>query len=145
MRESLLDTDILSELVRGQNPHVSAQARGCEAAHGKLATSAITVMEIVKGYQRVARKRELGEFLLLLSSLQILPFDHDEAEVAGRIYGDLERTGRTIGRADPMIAAVAIVRGVVLVTGNTEHYQNIVDLGYALELDNWRMPASSGG
>ena len=44
-----------------------------------------------------------------------------------------------------MIAAVAIVRGVVLVTGNTEHYQNIVDLGYALELDNWRMPASSGG
>ncbi|MCU0657685.1 MAG: PIN domain-containing protein [Polyangiaceae bacterium] len=142
MRERLLDTDILSEILRGQNPHVSARARAYEAAHSHLATSAITVMEIVKGYQRAARKRELGEFLLLLPSLRLLPFDHDEAEVAGRIYGDLERTGRTIGRADPMIASVAIVRSVVLVTGNTAHYQNIIDLGYELELENWRVPAS---
>lgn len=56
--------------------------------------------------------------------------------------GDLERTGRTIGRADLMIASVAIVRSVVLVTGNTAHYQNIIDLGYELELENWRIPAS---
>jgi predicted nucleic acid-binding protein len=145
VRERLLDTDIFSEILRGQNLHVRTRARGYETAHSRLLTSAITVMEIVKGYQRVARKRELDEFLLLLPSLRILPFDHDEAEVAGRIYGDLERTGRTIGRADPMIASVAIVRGAVLVTGNTEHYQNIIELGYSLDLENWRVPAPPGG
>ena len=53
----------------------------------------------------------------------------DEAVVAGRIYGDLERTGQPIGRADPMIAGVAMVHGVVLATGNVEHYQRIRALG----------------
>ena len=47
------------------------------------------------------------------------------AELAGRITGDLDRTGQPIGRADPMIAAIAIVNGLELVAGNTAHYQRI--------------------
>ena len=37
-----------------------------------------------------------------------------------------------------MIAAVAIVNGLKLVTGNTTHYQRIQQLGYRLNLANWR-------
>ena len=40
--------------------------------------------------------------------------------------------------ADPMIAAVAIVHGLELVTGNTSHYQRLLPFGYALSLSNWR-------
>ena len=65
----------------------------------------------------------------------------DTAVLAGRIYGDLERTGQPIGRADPMIAATAVARDLVLVTGNGAHYERIQQLGYALELENWREPA----
>jgi len=43
------------------------------------------------------------------------------AELAGRITGDLDRIGQPIGRADPMIAAIAIDQGLELVTGNTAH------------------------
>ena len=68
----------------------------------------------------------------------MLPLDLDAAVLAGRMYGDLERTGQPIGRADPMIAATAIVHDLVLVTGNGAHYERIRQLGYALELDNWR-------
>lgn len=66
------------------------------------------------------------------------PLDVESAEVAGRIYADLERTGKTIGRADPMIAGIAVSNALVLVTGNRDHYERIQSLGYPLQLENWR-------
>ena len=42
------------------------------------------------------------------------------------------------GRCDPMVAAIAIIHGLDLVTGNTAHYQRIQQLGYVLALVNWR-------
>ena len=64
--------------------------------------------------------------------------DLRSAELAGRIYADLERAGQPIGRADPMIAAIALRHDLTLVTGNLSHYERIQKLGYNLELDNWR-------
>jgi len=64
--------------------------------------------------------------------------DQAAAELAGRIAGDLDRTGQPIGRADPMIAAIALEKGLDLVTGNTAHYQRIQQLVYSLTLVNWR-------
>lgn len=43
-----------------------------------------------------------------------------------------------IGRADPMIAEIALKNGLVLVSGNVSHYQRIQTLGYELRLENWR-------
>ncbi len=60
------------------------------------------------------------------------------AELAGRIYAELERTGQPIGRADPIVAAIAIAENLLLATGNTKHYERIQQLGYALRLTNWR-------
>ena len=73
-----------------------------------------------------------------IASEEILVFDQTAAELAGRIAGDLERVGQPIGRADPMIAAIALEHGLELVTGNTAHYQRIEQLGYPLTLVNWR-------
>ncbi len=73
-----------------------------------------------------------------LKESEVLAFDRECAEVAGRIYADLLRAGQPIGRADPMIAATAIRHQRVLVTGNMDRYQRIQALGYPLKLDNWR-------
>ena len=62
----------------------------------------------------------------------MLAFDRPAGELAGRIAGDLERTGHPIGLADPMIAAIALTHGLELVTGNTAHFQRIQQLGYPL-------------
>jgi tRNA(fMet)-specific endonuclease VapC len=69
----------------------------------------------------------------------VLPLDKESSLLAGRIHGDLLRTGQTIGRADPLIAAITISQDLTLVTGNTEHFQRIIDLGYPLRLDSWRL------
>ena len=64
----------------------------------------------------------LDLILARLSPLRLLASTSDEARVAGIMHGALERTGATIGRADPMIAATALVQDLTLVTGNVNHY-----------------------
>ena len=62
-----------------------------------------------------------------------------QAELAGRIAGDLERIGQQIGVADTMIAAIALDSGLELVTVNTSDFQRVQQLGYPLTLVNWRV------
>lgn len=138
MDKSLVDTDIFSEVLKGRDQIVAAHAGSYLGQHGRLTISAVTVMEIVKGFQQVQREDRLQSFLSVLAGLEVAPFDSEEAILAGRIYGDLQRTGQPIGRADPMIAATALVSGLVLVTGNTDHYERILRLGHPLRLANWR-------
>lgn len=141
MRKAALDTDIFSEVVKGKNVVVRDRAAAYIAASGPLTISLVTVLEVVKGLHKAQREADVQRFLTGLSHLEVLPLDLDTAVLAGRMYGDLERTGQPIGRADPMIAATAVVHDLVLVTGNGAHYERIRQLGYALELDNWREPA----
>jgi predicted nucleic acid-binding protein len=138
MNKALLDTDILSEVLKGRNPQVVAQAEAYLRHHAMLTVSAVSVIEVVSGLQRMARSAQLEQFLGALDAIEVLPVDTQSAVLAGRIDGDLLRTGQPIGRADPIIAAQAITHGLVLVTGNVRHYERIVALGYPLRKANWR-------
>ncbi len=139
MNKALLDTDIYSEVLKAVNPTVARNAATYRQAHGVLTVSVITKMEIVKGCQRVQSISRMRKFLNAIAKEEILPFEEAAAELAGRIVGDLERTGQPIGMADPIIAAIAIDHGLELVTGNTAHFQRIQQLGYPLTLANWRI------
>lgn len=138
MNRALLDTDIFSQVLRARNPTVVANASAYRQAHGRLTISVVTAMEMVKGIQQDGRPHQVPVLLAGLGGEEILPFDLACAEQAGRIWGELDRTGQTIGVADPMIAAIAIHHGLDLVTGNTKHYQRIRQLGYPLTLVDWR-------
>ncbi len=142
MKQSLLDTDIFSEILKNRNPRVAVAAQSYRAEFGRLSISTITVMEIVKGFQKAQQPDRRDLFLKSLPLEEVLLFDTPAAEVAGRIYADLERTGQTIGRADPMIAAIALNHSLVLITANMEHFERIRSLGYPLELENWRSGAT---
>jgi tRNA(fMet)-specific endonuclease VapC len=135
---AILDTDTLSELLRGINQKVAEHARRYRAEHSRLTLTAVSVMEVVSGLHRMNREEQLRRVLAELSHAEVLPFEHDDAVIAGRIVADLRRTGQPIGLADPMIASIAVRHGLTLVTGNTAHYARIQALGYALTLDNWR-------
>jgi tRNA(fMet)-specific endonuclease VapC len=138
MSKTLLDTDIYSEILRAVNTTVVANARSYRQTYGVLTLSVITVMEMVKGFQQVQRPQKISELLTYVASEEVLDFRQPAAELAGRIWGDLDRTGQSIGFADPMIAAVALTHGLELATGNISHYQRIQQLGYPLSLVNWR-------
>jgi tRNA(fMet)-specific endonuclease VapC len=46
--------------------------------------------------------------------------------------------GKEIGKADPVIAACAFRRNLIMVTGNVKHYQYVVDVGFPIVIENWR-------
>lgn len=138
MEKTLLDTDIFSEILKQKHRMAVVAAQQYHKRFGYYTISTITVLEIVKGFHKVNREDEIQRLLTKLATAEILTLTVKAAELAGRIYADLERTGQPIGRADPMIAAIALNQKLVLATGNESHYQRIQKAGYALKLTNWK-------
>jgi predicted nucleic acid-binding protein len=138
VNKALLDADTYSEVLKAVNPILAQNAASYRQQHGMYTVSVITIMEVVYGFQRTQNHRRLSDFLTAVAQEEVISFEHAAAELAGRIAGDLDRTGQTIGKADPMIAAGALHHGLELVTGNFAHYQRIHQLGYPLTLVNWR-------
>jgi predicted nucleic acid-binding protein len=138
MSRQLLDTDILSEIVKGKDKTVAERAIAYLHAEGRFTTTAVTVAEVVYGFRRMGREDRIAAFEASLSNVDVLPFDDAAARIAGRINADLQGQGRIIGMPDVMIAAIALHHGLTLVTGNSAHFEYVRALGHELGLDNWR-------
>ena len=138
MNKALIDTDIFSEITKAINPTVVGHATAYRRVFTRYTISAVTLMEVIRGYQKKQATRQLQHFLTSTRAEEVLAFDRPIAELAGRIAGDVERTGQPIGVSDPMIAAIAIHHGLELVTGNTSHFHRIQSRGYPLTIINWR-------
>ena len=126
------------EILKGIDQAVVTKAVAYRTIWGRYTISAITVIEIVKGLHKVQREERIQQFLAGLAAVELLTLDLQSATLAGRIYADLERAGQPIGRADPMIAAIALHHDLTLITGNMAHYRRIESIGYPIKLENWR-------
>jgi tRNA(fMet)-specific endonuclease VapC len=100
MAKALLDTDILSEVLRGKNEVVRRQAETYLSQHGQLTISVLSVVEVVKGFERLQRQAEIDRFLAEVEGMEVLALSSEPAVLAGRMYGALERAGMPIGRID---------------------------------------------
>jgi tRNA(fMet)-specific endonuclease VapC len=138
MSKRLLDTDILSEIIKGKNAQVAAKAAAYLAAQTQFTTSSISVAEVVFGFRRMGRDDRVAQFEASLSTVEVLPFDDAAGRLAGRINADLESKGRIIGMPDVMIAAIALQNALPLVTGNVAHFEAVRSAGYALTIENWK-------
>jgi tRNA(fMet)-specific endonuclease VapC len=138
MDRALLDTDTFSEIIKAKNANVLRKATEYRQQFGRYTISAVTLTEIVKGFQKRGRQDRIQDLIARLATEELLPLDLDAAVIAGRIYGELEKTGLTIGRSDPLIAGIALTHKLTLVTGNMKHFERIVALGFPLALSDWR-------
>ena len=138
MRQSVLDTDILSYITDQRYPEVSARAQQYYRVFRYFTISAITVSEVVEGLAGNHDYASIEAFLNRAEGFEILPVDLDEAVIAGKIFAALRESGQKIGQQDPFIAAVSIANDLPLVTNNTGHYQRVIDLGFPLQIENWR-------
>ena len=139
MSKCLLDTDILSDIMKGKNPTVAAKAATYLSQHGSFTTSAVSVAEIVYGFRRMGREDRIAQFEESIASNEVLPFDDEAALLAGRINGDLERKGLIVGLPDVMIASTALCAHLPVVTGNVDHFEYVRSVGYNLLIENWRL------
>jgi tRNA(fMet)-specific endonuclease VapC len=66
----------------------------------------------------------------------IVMFDQAALDTAAAIYADLRAAGQLIEDADLLMAAIALVNDLVLVTHNTVHLSRVADL----QLEDWLVP-----
>ncbi len=131
----LLDTDILSNLAK-RTPSTALVAKLASVPREAQFTSSITLGEMVYGAYRLPEYTSL--FLerldrVLLPNLSVLPFDVAAAHRYGEMRAELERRGTPLGEADLRIGAIALTRGLTVVTGNVRHFQRIPNLS----VENW--------
>lgn len=129
----LLDTDTCSAHMR----------RPAKLAHrfiqhaGAMAIPTIVLAELYAGaYKHPNPSKLLPLIADLLTEVQVLEFDAASAEHFGQVRGTLLQQGITVSRMDLLIASVALVHNLTLVTHNTADYQHIP----GLRLDDWLIP-----
>lgn len=129
MRGYLLDTNVLSELVR-KWPSLAVLERIGSLPREHLMTSSICVTELRYGAARHPHGAALWSRITseVLTGLQILPVAWDEAERAGDLLAALESRGEPIGVEDVLIGATALVHGLVVATRNVRHFDRIEGL-----------------
>jgi tRNA(fMet)-specific endonuclease VapC len=137
MVESLLDTDLLSEVLKGKDAQVLVNARQYLSEHQRLAFSDITLYEIVRGMRDTRAVRQLASFLKTVETSNVLPVGRQVLLRAADLWSDARHGGHPKGDADLIVAATALEADRVLVTGNTTHFSWIE----GLRLADWRNPA----
>jgi len=130
----LLDTDTCSNHLkrpRGLTHHFIQHA-------GRLHLSTIVLGELYAWAHQRADPAPLLRSLAgdLIPDVIVLDFDSNCAEAFGRTRGPLLRRGITVSRLDLMIASVALVHDLILVTHNTAHFASIP----GLRLEDWLTP-----
>ncbi len=96
---------------------------------GQLGISTVTLAELYAGaYGHSQRDRLLSLIADLLPEVQVLDFDGACAESFGQVRGTLRQRGISVSTTDLMIASVALVHDLILVTHNRADFQNVPDL-----------------
>jgi tRNA(fMet)-specific endonuclease VapC len=133
----LLDTNILSEPLRARpDPAVLERMKRHERS---LCTTTIVWHELRYGAVRLpdgARKELILKYLddVVGTTLPLLPYDGNAAAWHADQRARLEKKGKTPPFVDGMIAAVAAVHGLTLVTRNLADYAGFK----GLDVDDWR-------
>ena len=134
MDEAILDTDIMSEVLKARNQQVLTVAQQYLAQHQRLAFSAITLYEILRGLRASQATRGLNTFLKLVGNSDVLAVSLPVLFRAADLWAEAGRRGYSQNDADLIIAATALESGRVLVTGNSQHFSWISGLSLA----DWR-------
>ncbi len=127
----LLDTNIVSELIR--NPHGRVTDRIRNVGEAQVATSIIVAAELRFGAAKKESPRLTAQIEAVLGAMEILPFEEPADRMYGVLRARLEQKGQPMGGNDLLIAAQAVCHGFTLVTANEREFAMVDDL----PCENW--------
>ena len=93
MTKTLLDTDILLEIIRKKDRNVLDCAEAYLKQFDRYTVSSLTVMEVVRGLKHSGSTDQIDEVMEDFAETQVIAFGIEEAELSGRILGDLDKAG----------------------------------------------------
>lgn len=127
----LIDTDVISELRKGTkaNGGVRKFFAAAEREEQALYICVVSVGELRRGVEILMHRKDVRQAKRLETWLEallgeyeehILEFGPEEAQVWGRL-----RVPHPQNALDKQIAAIALTRGLKIVTRNTQHFENL--------------------
>ena len=133
----LLDTNACIAALNGRPALVRDRIVLARNASSEITVSSIALLELWHGVGRSAQAARNTERLMIFrDSVQILPFDDEDARVAGGIEADLRARGTPIGAYDVLMAGQAVRRGLTLVTANVREFSRV----QGLQWEDWSQP-----
>jgi tRNA(fMet)-specific endonuclease VapC len=127
----LLDTNILSDLVR--NPQGAVAAQITKAGEDNVCTSIIVAAELRYGAIKSNSAKLAERIDLILSALEILPLETPADHQYASLRHDLTRQGTPIGPNDLLIAAHALANDLTVITANVGEFSRVP----GLKVENW--------
>jgi tRNA(fMet)-specific endonuclease VapC len=127
----LLDTNIVSDLLRNPQGKVAQQVR--KLGEARVCTSIIVAAELRYGAAKKGSTRLSSQLKAVLGALEVLPFETPADAAYGLLRTRLERAGTPIAANDLLIAAQALALGYTLVTDNEREFAHVEDL----RRENW--------
>ncbi|GAA5131234.1 type II toxin-antitoxin system tRNA(fMet)-specific endonuclease VapC [Alloalcanivorax gelatiniphagus] len=131
MLKYMLDTNICIFTIKNRPAAVRESFR---ERQGSLCISSVTLMELIYGAERSARRRDNLEVVEgFAARLEVLDYGTEAAAHTGDLRAELARAGTPIGPLDQMIAGHARSRSLVLVTHNTREFDRVP----GLRIEDW--------
>lgn len=126
----LMDSSVCIAILRDASASASERFQRALAGQASILLSSVVLYELWYGVHKSARPTENAATLqsFLRGPLTVLPFDEDDARVAGEVRAVLQRSGRTIGAYDTMIAAQCLRRDITVVTANVSQFSRVKGL-----------------
>ena len=122
----LLDTNVVCEAT-SKNPDAGV-LKWCGKHADQSALSCVTLGEIWKGVHLMPEGKRRNAIASWANSLEsdfsetILPLDSETLKIWGKLYAKHETKGVNMAVLDSLIAATALVHGLIVVTRNTSDF-----------------------
>jgi tRNA(fMet)-specific endonuclease VapC len=130
-RSYLLDTNILSDLIRRPQGRIAEQI--AEVGEGRVITSIVVACELRYGAAKRGSKRLTRQVEAVLGAITVAPLEPGVDRHYAAIRAALENKGTPIGANDLMIAAHARALRAVCVTANVSEFSRVS----GLKVENW--------
>jgi tRNA(fMet)-specific endonuclease VapC len=131
MRQYLLDTNILSHLIKQPQSTLTQKILALES--DSLCTSIIVACELHYGVEKKGSAQLAAKVELLLNEIDILPLEISAIQHYAALRALLEKQGQVIGSNDMLIAAHALALDVTLITANIDEFNRVPNL----RVENW--------
>ena len=122
----VLDTNTLIYFFKGMG---NISSKLLETPPREIIIPSIVVFELEVGIAKSnSPQKRIEQLASLVATVNVMPFDLQEAKSASQIRVAMEKQGEAIGPYDILIAATASANHATLVTHNTKEFEKIANL-----------------
>jgi len=132
MKQCTFDTNIITAFLKNDLRVVEKVSKYLEN-FDKLTINIISYYEILRGLKDLGNVEKLKRFGDFIQENELVLIRKETIEKAAEMYAYLKKDGNLIEDADILMAAIAIVEDLILITNNPNHFSRVKEL----QLENW--------